>query len=151
MMHREIIWSVASAQRLHPCKFLFLRKAFGHLCSNEISGTSGWGGRRRGRLVGSGLKLHFMPLSPCKPQKKKKKSEHANIVLHCLVVSITFSSEEISLDKQGENSYCSSKVSLWRTAVGGLRSKPGAPVARAVGKELLGNGELALGLKGVFC
>lgn len=113
---------------------------------------SGEGEERR--LVGTGLKLHFMPLSPCKPQgknkTKKKKQSVLTLCYTALESQLLFLLKKSLWTSNKKNSYCGFKVSLWQTVVGRLRSKPGAPVATAVGKELLGHGELPLGLNGVF-
>lgn len=45
--------------------------------------------------------LHASPSLQALGKKKKKKAERTNVTLYCLVVSITFSSEEIYWDKQG--------------------------------------------------
>lgn len=154
MMHREIIWSVASTQRLHPCKFLFLRKAFGHLRSNEISGTWEWGGRGKkagGDRTETALYASISLQASGKKQNKKKKQSVLTLCYTALESQLLFLLKKSLWTSNKKNSYCGFKVSLWQTVVGRLRSKPGAPVATAVGKELLGHGELPLGLNGVFC
>ena len=73
--------------------------------------------------------------------REKKKAESANVILYCLVVSITFSSEEIYFGqarRKKKNKTCGPNITLWRTVLGGLQSKRGAPVATAVVKEPAG-------------
>lgn len=67
---------------------------------------------------------------PASLRKKKKKAERTNVLLYCLVVSITFSSEEIYLGqaRRGKKpKTCGCNVTLLRVVLGGLQSKPGAP------------------------
>ncbi|EOB06950.1 Rho GTPase-activating protein 15 [Anas platyrhynchos] len=85
------------------------------------------------------------------PTPEKPTNEANDISWDSLKARINWTNFKKSLwTSKKKNSYSGSKVSLWQTVVGGLRSKPGAPVAAAVGKELLEHRELPLSLNGVF-
>lgn len=91
-------------------------------------------GEKRRRADGDRTEtaLHASPSLQALGKKKKKKAERTNVTLYCLVVSITFSSEEIYLGqarRKKNPKTCGCNVTLLRMVLGGIQSKPGAPTA----------------------